>query len=197
MHNLVISKEWFCQKMRPTSLSNNLMRLVFPNSEPNLLSIITKSSFRCGWKANIITYETANMFRSSESTQESVGAVVSKSIQAVSGKSPLLNQISWTLKIEIIDNTWLTWTDFDMLIKFNFSYKVSRAKITLQLGVMFCFFHFWYMLRVENIPKSELFHRYYPANISTLDQRWFNIVDHRWNRVDSTLKMKQNRELDF
>ena len=36
-----------------------------------------------------------------------------------------------------------------------------------------------------------------PANISTSDQRCFNIVDQRWNNVDPTLKMKQNPTSDF
>ena len=35
------------------------------------------------------------------------------------------------------------------------------------------------------------------VSISTLDQRCFNIVDHRWNNVDSTLKIKQYPELHF
>ena len=30
-----------------------------------------------------------------------------------------------------------------------------------------------------------------PANISTSDQRCFNVVDQRWNNVDPTLKLKQ------
>ena len=37
----------------------------------------------------------------------------------------------------------------------------------------------------------------YPANISTSDQRCFNIVDKRWNNVDLTLKRKQNPTSDF
>ena len=36
-----------------------------------------------------------------------------------------------------------------------------------------------------------------PANISTSDQRCFNIVDQSWNNVDPTLKMKQNPTSDF
>ena len=32
----------------------------------------------------------------------------------------------------------------------------------------------------------------YPASIPTSDQRCFNVVDQRWNNVDSTLKIKQN-----
>ena len=36
-----------------------------------------------------------------------------------------------------------------------------------------------------------------PVNISTLDQRCFNIVDQRWNNVDPTLKMKENPTSDF
>ena len=36
-----------------------------------------------------------------------------------------------------------------------------------------------------------------PANISTSDQRCFNIVDKSWNNVDPTLKMKQNPKSDF
>ena len=32
----------------------------------------------------------------------------------------------------------------------------------------------------------------YPDNISTSDQRCFNVVDQRWNDVDPMLKMKQN-----
>ena len=36
-----------------------------------------------------------------------------------------------------------------------------------------------------------------PANISTSDQRCFNVLDQRWNNVDPTLKMKQNPKLDF
>ena len=37
----------------------------------------------------------------------------------------------------------------------------------------------------------------FPANISTSDQRCFNVVDPRWNNVDATLKMKQNPTSDF
>ena len=37
----------------------------------------------------------------------------------------------------------------------------------------------------------------YPANISTSDQRCFNVLDQRWNNVDTTLKMKQNPMSDF
>ena len=37
----------------------------------------------------------------------------------------------------------------------------------------------------------------YPASISTSDQRCFNVVDQRWNNVDTTLKMKQNPTSDF
>ena len=36
-----------------------------------------------------------------------------------------------------------------------------------------------------------------PANISTSDQRCFNVVDQRWNNVGPTLKMKQNPTSDF
>ena len=36
-----------------------------------------------------------------------------------------------------------------------------------------------------------------PANISTSDQRCFNVVDQSWNNVDPTLKMKQNLTSDF
>ena len=36
-----------------------------------------------------------------------------------------------------------------------------------------------------------------PANISTSDQRCFNVVDQRWNNIDPTLKMKQNPTSDF
>ena len=36
-----------------------------------------------------------------------------------------------------------------------------------------------------------------PPNISTSDQRCFNIVNQRWNDVDSTVKIKQNTMLDF
>ena len=36
-----------------------------------------------------------------------------------------------------------------------------------------------------------------PTNISTSDQRCFNVVNQRWNDVDSTLKIKQNPMLDF
>ena len=37
----------------------------------------------------------------------------------------------------------------------------------------------------------------FPANISTLDQCCFNVVDQRWNNVYPTLKMKQNPTSDF
>ena len=37
----------------------------------------------------------------------------------------------------------------------------------------------------------------YPANISTSDQRCFNVVDQCWNNVDPKLKMKQNPTSDF
>ena len=35
------------------------------------------------------------------------------------------------------------------------------------------------------------------VNISTSDQRCFNVVDQRWNNVGPTLKMKQNPTSDF
>ena len=38
---------------------------------------------------------------------------------------------------------------------------------------------------------------YFPANISTSDQRCFNVVDQRWNNVDPTLKLKQNPKWFF
>ena len=44
-------------------------------------------------------------------------------------------------------------------------------------------------------PADEFIHC--PANISTWDQRCFNVVDQRWNNVDLTLKMKQNLTSDF
>ena len=45
--------------------------------------------------------------------------------------------------------------------------------------------------------SSHLLKRSFPANISTLDQHCFNVVDQRWNNVDLTLKMKQNSTSDF
>ena len=36
-----------------------------------------------------------------------------------------------------------------------------------------------------------------PANISTSDQRCFDVVDQRWNNVDLTLKMKEIRRWIF
>ena len=36
-----------------------------------------------------------------------------------------------------------------------------------------------------------------PANISTSDQRCFNVADQRWNNVDPTLKMKRNPTSNF
>ena len=39
--------------------------------------------------------------------------------------------------------------------------------------------------------------KHYLANISTLDQRCFSAVDHRWKNVDPTLKMKENWTSDF
>ena len=36
-----------------------------------------------------------------------------------------------------------------------------------------------------------------PSNISTSDERCFNVVDQLWNNVDPTLKTKQIRMLDF
>ena len=46
-------------------------------------------------------------------------------------------------------------------------------------------------------PSSFKLKRGTPANISTSDQRCFNVVDQRWNNVDRTLKMKQNPTSDF
>ena len=40
-------------------------------------------------------------------------------------------------------------------------------------------------------------HVHFQANISTSDQRCFNVLDQRWNNLDLTLKMKQNRTSDF
>ena len=45
--------------------------------------------------------------------------------------------------------------------------------------------------------RINIFHRYYPANISTSDQGCFNVVDHRSNNFDPTLKMKQISEVGF
>ena len=45
--------------------------------------------------------------------------------------------------------------------------------------------------------RINIFHRYYPANISTSDQGCFNVVDHRSNNFDPTLKMKQIPEVGF
>ena len=39
--------------------------------------------------------------------------------------------------------------------------------------------------------------RLFSVNISTTDQRCFNVVDQRWNNVDPKLKMKQNMTSDF
>ena len=36
-----------------------------------------------------------------------------------------------------------------------------------------------------------------PDNISTPDQRCFNVADQRWNNFDPTLKMKQKPTSDF
>ena len=44
---------------------------------------------------------------------------------------------------------------------------------------------------------SVLLYTIIPANISTSDQRCFEVVDQRWNNVDPTLKMKQNPMSDF
>ena len=46
-------------------------------------------------------------------------------------------------------------------------------------------------------PSTFQLKRGTPANISTSDQRCFNVVDQRWNNVDPTLKMKQNPTSDF
>ena len=45
--------------------------------------------------------------------------------------------------------------------------------------------------------RINIFHRYYPANFSTSDQGCFNVVDHRSNNFDPTLKMKQISEVGF
>ena len=50
----------------------------------------------------------------------------------------------------------------------------------------------------SHYSKQELkYIIYFPASISTLDQRCFNVVDQSWNNVDLTLKMKQNPMSDF
>ena len=46
---------------------------------------------------------------------------------------------------------------------------------------------------LKNIRQNNL----NPANISTSDQRCFNVVDQSWNNVDRTLRMKQNPTSDF
>ena len=50
-------------------------------------------------------------------------------------------------------------------------------------------------IKVENISSNK--QSYSPANISTSDQRRFNVVDQRWNNVDPMLKMKQKPTLCF
>ena len=53
-----------------------------------------------------------------------------------------------------------------------------------------------YLLEELNGVLIE-YRRTNPANISTSDQRFFNVLDQRWNNVDPTLKMKQNPTSDF
>ena len=50
-------------------------------------------------------------------------------------------------------------------------------------------------IKVENISSNK--QSYSPANISTSDQRCFNVVNQRWNNVDPMLKMKQKPTLYF
>ena len=56
-----------------------------------------------------------------------------------------------------------------------------------------------YMRKLINfeIIESRKLRGNVQANISTLDQRCFNVVDHRWNNVDPTLEIKQNPMSDF
>ena len=48
--------------------------------------------------------------------------------------------------------------------------------------------NWWYLNAGNNQTRAK-----YPANISTSNQRCFNVVDQRWNNVDLTLKMKKIR----
>ena len=65
-----------------------------------------------------------------------------------------------------------------------------------------CFIVYWGIFLLLNLLRwtdtSLLFNKsLFPANISMSDQCCFNVVDQRWNNVDSTLKMKQNPTLEF
>ena len=50
---------------------------------------------------------------------------------------------------------------------------------------------------MSQLSISRKFYLCDPANISTLVQSCFNVVNQRWNNVDSALKMKQNPTLGF
>ena len=54
-------------------------------------------------------------------------------------------------------------------------------------------------LVITHVRNSELKKQLFraPANISTWDQRCFNVLDQHWNKVDLTLKIKQYPTADF
>lgn len=49
-------------------------------------------------------------------------------------------------------------------------------------------------VNIKRCPSNPIF---FPANLSTLDHIFFNVVDQHLNNVDPTLKLKQNPTLDF
>ena len=49
----------------------------------------------------------------------------------------------------------------------------------------------YFLMKGKNICKRKTRKKTYnPANISTLDQLCYNVVDQRWNNVDPTMKTK-------
>ena len=70
------------------------------------------------------------------------------------------------------------------------------VKLCTAAKVMFTFELFKCFLLLCNIPRVTVLTAY-PANISMLGQRCFNVVNQCWNNVDPTLKMKKNPMSNF
>ena len=89
--------------------------------------------------------------------------------------------------------------DFVNLEKNTKKFKVPKtpSKETREVACNNDSYDFWTWLTpfvITRKTKTDLGVEY-PANISTSDQCYFNIVDERLNNVDPTLKMKQNPSL--
>ena len=108
--------------------------------------------------------------------------------------------------ITVYYKSYLFWTHMNKMMRAGFQFRMllwnSLFKILAQKHGIANSVTFNYMklkkFWIYNFFQNFLFQEYaFPANISTSDQRCFNVVDQRWNNVDPTLKMKQNLTSDF